>query len=185
LLAKHFSNVSAASTSSSNKTAAFFASAPKRKVPTDPKKLAQFQKVEFMKMRHRAVPADPRDKPGSIGIEQRLHVRVSCEGDPEAAQKVFWFRKVSRGHVNFFLRRVFRFSVTLTFLSIKTVGTGRALDMLARHFNAQATTVSTTHSFVSIFLFTAFKAITSVSTQNGQPGRVNSIRNGSTSPRAD
>ncbi|KAH9999028.1 hypothetical protein BJV77DRAFT_978537 [Russula vinacea] len=95
LLAKHFSSVSS-STSSNNRAA----SAPKRK-------------VEFMKMRHRAVPADPRDKPGSIGIDQRLHIRVSCDGDPEAAQKIFWFRK--------------------------TVGTGRALDMLARHFNVQAT----------------------------------------------
>jgi hypothetical protein len=93
LLAKHFSGV-AASPSSVNKAA----SAPKRKVPTDPKKLAQFQKVEFMKMRHRAVPADPRDKPGSIGIDQRLHVRVSCDSDPEAAQKIFWFRKVSHCH---------------------------------------------------------------------------------------
>jgi hypothetical protein len=52
-----------------------------------------------MKMRHRAVPADPSDKPGSIGIDQRMHVRVSCEGDPEAAQKIFWFRKVSLGHL--------------------------------------------------------------------------------------
>jgi hypothetical protein len=49
-----------------------------------------------MKMRHRAVPADPRDKPGSIGIDQRLHVRVSYESDPERVQKIFWFRKVSR-----------------------------------------------------------------------------------------
>lgn len=114
LLAKHFSNVSAtSSTSGSNKTVS--ASAPtKRKVPTDPKKLAQFQKVEFMKMRHRAVPADPSDKPGSIGIDQRLHVKVSCEDDPQAAQKIFWFRR--------------------------TVGTGRALDMLARHFNFPTTT---------------------------------------------
>jgi len=107
LLAKHFS--SAAATSSNHR----LASAPTRKVPTDPKKLAQFQKVEFMKMRHRAVPADPRDKPGSIGIDQRLHVRVNCDSDPEAAQKIFWFRK--------------------------TVGTGRALDMLARHFDVQTT----------------------------------------------
>jgi hypothetical protein len=51
-----------------------------------------------MKMRHRAVPADPSDKPGSIGIDQRLHVRVSyeLESDPEATPKIFWFRKVSR-----------------------------------------------------------------------------------------
>jgi len=65
-----------------------------------------------MKMRHRAVPADPRDKPNSIGIDQRLHVRVSYESDPEV-QKIFWFRK--------------------------TVGTGRALDVLARHFNVPTT----------------------------------------------
>ncbi|KAI0003320.1 hypothetical protein BJV74DRAFT_764632 [Russula compacta] len=121
LLAKHFSN---AAVTSSHRPA----SAPRRKVPTDPKKLAQFEKVEFMKMRHRAVPADPRDKPGSIGIDQRLHVRVSCEGDPEATQKIFWFRK--------------------------SVGTGRALDLVARHFNVQAAAVST--DFVaSVFLFTA------------------------------
>ena len=77
-------------------------SAPsKRKVFTDPKKVAQLQKVEFMKMRHRAVPADPRDKPGSVGIDQRLHVRVSHESDPEGAQKIFWFRKVSHLDVDF------------------------------------------------------------------------------------
>ena len=44
------------------------------------------------------------------------------------------------------------------FLSNKTVGTGRALDMLARHFSVQATTVST-HSVASIFLFTAPKPL--------------------------
>ena len=99
LLAKHFSSVSAASTSGSNKIASASAAPTKRKVPTDPQKLAQFQKVEFMKMRHRAVPADPSDKPGSIGIDQRLHVRVSCEGDPQATQKIFWFRKVAFGHL--------------------------------------------------------------------------------------
>jgi hypothetical protein len=49
-----------------------------------------------MKMRHRAVPADPRDKPGSIGIDQRLHIRLTYESDPEVAQNIFWFRKVSR-----------------------------------------------------------------------------------------
>ena len=91
-----------------------------------------------MKMRHRAVPADPGDKPGSIGIDQRLHVRVSCEGDPEATQKIFWFRKVCHAIFASFLG-----FCPLIFLSNKTVGTGRALDMLARHFNVQTTTVST------------------------------------------
>ena len=138
LLAKHFSSVSAASSNS--------AFAPtKRKVPTDPKKLAQFEKVEFMKMRHRAVPADPSDKPGSIGIDQRLHVKVNCQGESEAAQKIFWFRKVNSPSSLRFL--------SLIFLCFKTVGTGRALDMLARHFNFQTTTVSA-RSLVSIFLLT-------------------------------
>jgi hypothetical protein len=44
------------------------------------------------------------------------------------------------------------------FLSNKTVGTGRALDMLARHFNVQTTTVSTT-PVASIFLFTGSKPL--------------------------
>ena len=39
----------------------------------------------------------------------------------------------------------------------KTVGTGRALDMLTRHFNVQATTVSTRLVAFDIFLFTALK----------------------------
>ncbi|KAH9967931.1 hypothetical protein BC827DRAFT_1258134 [Russula dissimulans] len=137
LLAKHFSSTS---TTSSNKRPA---SAPKRVVPTDPKKLAQFQKVEFMKMRHRAVPIDPRDKPSSIGIDQRLHIRVSYEGDPDAVQKIFWFRK--------------------------TVGTGRALDMLARHFNVRATTAT----------------IMSVTAQHYWTGRGHRIGDRSTSSRAD
>ena len=131
LLAKHFSGATA---TSSNKRPA---SAPsKRKVPTDPKKLAQLQKVEFMKMRHRAVPADPRDKPSSIGIDQRLHVRVSYESDPEV-QKIFWFRKVSHLNVGFLF--FYPLKVPLN----KTVGTGRALDVLARHFNVPTTMVST------------------------------------------
>jgi hypothetical protein len=88
LLAKHFPSVA---TGSSNKPV----DGPSRKVPTDPKKLVQFQKVELMKMRHRAVPADPKDKPGSIGIDQRLHVKVRCKGDREMVEKIFWFRKVA------------------------------------------------------------------------------------------
>jgi len=64
-------------------------------------------------MRHRAVPADPKDKPGSVGVDQRLHVKVRCNGDCKGVEKVFWFRK--------------------------SVGTGRALDMLARHFNVRTT----------------------------------------------
>jgi hypothetical protein len=78
-----------------------------RKVPTDPKKLAQFLKVELMKMRHRAVPADPKDKPGSIGIDQRLHVKVHCKGDHEPVEKIFWFRKVASVPLVLFIFHIF------------------------------------------------------------------------------
>ncbi|KAH9977268.1 hypothetical protein BGW80DRAFT_1167154 [Lactifluus volemus] len=108
LLAKHFPSLA---TGSSSKPV----NGAPRKVPTDPKKLAQFLKVELMKMRHRAVPADPKDKPGSIGIDQRLHVKVHCKGDREPVEKIFWFRK--------------------------TVGTGRAIDILAHQFNIRNTAV--------------------------------------------
>ncbi|KAI9456237.1 hypothetical protein BJY52DRAFT_1171572, partial [Lactarius psammicola] len=108
LLAKHFPNAGAASSNRATATAT-------RKMPTDPKKLAQLQQVELMRMRHRAVPADPKDKPSSVGVDQRLHIKVSCRGDREGVEKTFWFRK--------------------------SVGTGRALDMLARHFNVRTTGV--------------------------------------------
>ncbi|KAH9056634.1 hypothetical protein EDB87DRAFT_1687078 [Lactarius vividus] len=103
--AKHFPNAGAAS---SNR-----ATTSTRKIPTDPKKLAQLQQVELMRMRHRAVPADPKDKPGSVGVDQRLHVKASYRGDREGVEKTFWFRK--------------------------SVGTGKALDLLARHFNVRNT----------------------------------------------
>lgn len=43
-----------------------------------------------MKMRRRAIPGDPKDKPSSTAIGERLHVRVTAEG----VEKVLWFRKV-------------------------------------------------------------------------------------------
>jgi hypothetical protein len=67
------------------------------KVPTDPKKFAQYQKVELMKMRHRAIPGNPQDRTSSPPIDQRLHVNVRV--DPEVSgdgekERSFWFRKV-------------------------------------------------------------------------------------------
>lgn len=56
----------------------------------------------------------------------------------------------------FFLRRGPRFLPAHTVLN-KTVGTGRALDMLARHFNVQATTVSTRPDVFDVFLLMALK----------------------------
>ena len=62
----------------------------KHKPPRDPAKLAQWQKVELMKMRHRAVPGDPKDRNTSILPDQRHHVKVVIDN----AEKIFWFRKV-------------------------------------------------------------------------------------------
>ncbi|KAF8197370.1 hypothetical protein BJ912DRAFT_72401 [Pholiota molesta] len=59
----------------------------RKKPPTDPVQLAQWQKMEVMKMRHRAVPADPKDKAASLPPDQRLHVRVMV-GEKE---NIFWF----------------------------------------------------------------------------------------------
>ncbi|KAJ3567121.1 hypothetical protein NP233_g6567 [Leucocoprinus birnbaumii] len=59
------------------------------KLPTDPAKLAAHRKVEVMKMRHKAVPLDPKDKSASPPLDQRLHVKVAF-GEHE---KVFWIRK--------------------------------------------------------------------------------------------
>jgi len=39
-----------------------------------------------MKMRHRAIPGDPKDKSASLPPDQRVHVKVAMD-------KVFWFRK--------------------------------------------------------------------------------------------
>jgi hypothetical protein len=47
-----------------------------------------------MKMRHRALPVDPKDKSTSVDIDQRFHLQVIFEGDPSTT-KVFWFRKVN------------------------------------------------------------------------------------------
>jgi hypothetical protein len=64
------------------------------RTPSDPKRRAQLQKVEMMKIRHRAIPGDPKDKPSSV--DQRLHVHVRLD-DPSFPGKdgIFWFRQVS------------------------------------------------------------------------------------------
>ncbi|KAG2020621.1 hypothetical protein CC2G_005942 [Coprinopsis cinerea AmutBmut pab1-1] len=65
----------------------------KKKPPTDPVKLAQWKKVELMKLRHRAVPADPKDKGTSPPVDQRLAVSVLYDGE----EKPFWLRKSVSG----------------------------------------------------------------------------------------
>jgi hypothetical protein len=50
-----------------------------------------------MKMRHHAIPGDVKDKPSSVLVDQRLHVKVKLD-DPRHAGKegMFWFRKVKK-----------------------------------------------------------------------------------------
>ena len=87
------------------------------KPPTDPAKLLQWRKMEVMKMRHRAVCGDPKDKTASLPPDQRLHVKIHFQD----ADKVFWFRKV---------RDFQRLSAVQLFQSLKNVVAGRALDLL-------------------------------------------------------
>ncbi|KAF8212515.1 hypothetical protein K438DRAFT_1663497, partial [Mycena galopus ATCC 62051] len=94
LLAKHFP-------SAKPKAGATRRAPPK--IPTDPVKLAQFRKLELMKMRHSAVPVDPKDKTTGIPQEDRVHFKVTV--DDSDTEKVFWMRK--------------------------SMGTGRVLDLLA------------------------------------------------------
>jgi hypothetical protein len=66
------------------------------KLPTDPKKLAQLHKVSLMKMRHKAVPGDPKDKGSTVPVDERIHVSVRSEmtGQPPR-EIILWYRKVS------------------------------------------------------------------------------------------
>ncbi|GLB35272.1 putative AN1-like Zinc finger [Lyophyllum shimeji] len=83
------------------------------KVPTDPVKLAQYRKIELMKMRHRASPGDPKDSSTSAPLEERLHVKVVVAN---GAEKLFWFRK-------------------------RTIA-GKVLDLLANHFKMKTSNES-------------------------------------------
>jgi len=59
-----------------------------KKLPTDPFKLEQYQKMECLKMRQRASPGDPKFS-GFVPPDQRLHLRISIDD----VERVFWFRK--------------------------------------------------------------------------------------------
>ncbi|KAJ2933957.1 hypothetical protein H1R20_g3120, partial [Candolleomyces eurysporus] len=83
----------------------------KKKVPTDPVKLAQYQKVQLMKMRHSAVPVDPKDKGVSLPPDQRLTLNVVYE----KTEKPFWFRR--------------------------SMSTGKAVDLLSAQFKAPSSSV--------------------------------------------
>ncbi|KIJ69537.1 hypothetical protein HYDPIDRAFT_106183 [Hydnomerulius pinastri MD-312] len=103
ILAQNFS-----STSTSSHTPVVARRA--KKAPTDPKKLAQLQKVNLMKMRHKAIPGDPKDRGSTLSVDLRLHVNVRSELTGKSSKEiVFWFRK--------------------------SMVTGKALDLAAGHFS--------------------------------------------------
>ncbi|TRM56619.1 hypothetical protein BD626DRAFT_575483 [Schizophyllum amplum] len=79
-----------------------------KKPPTDPVKLAQYRKIEAMKMRHKAQPVDPRDT--NAPLSERLHVYARASEQTDT--KIFWVRK--------------------------TMGTGRALDCFASQLQPTA-----------------------------------------------
>ncbi|KAF7359509.1 AN1-type zinc finger protein 1 [Mycena sanguinolenta] len=106
LLAKNFPSTSAKK--------AVTARRPPTKIPTDPVKLAQFRKLESMKMRQSAVPVDPKDKTAGIPQEERVHVKVAI--DNSDTEKVFWVRK--------------------------SMGTGRVLDLIASQLGISSSDAS-------------------------------------------
>ncbi|KAM5535570.1 hypothetical protein V8D89_010737 [Ganoderma adspersum] len=71
------------------------------------RKEAQQRQLTVMRMRHKAQPGNPKDTPAAVPVEQRLHIKVTQASLP-SSELIFWFPK--------------------------TIGTGRALDMLATHF---------------------------------------------------
>lgn len=64
-------------------------------LPTDSQKLAQLRKVNLMKLRHKAVPGDPKDRSSTVPVDQRFHVTVRLEIFGRSAKEIaLWFRKV-------------------------------------------------------------------------------------------
>lgn len=89
-----------------SKTAQSVVPAKRKAPPKDPKKAAQLRQVELMKMRHKAQPADSRDKNKHVPVDQKLHLKVRAE--EKGVENIFWFSK--------------------------TIIAGRALDLLASQF---------------------------------------------------
>jgi hypothetical protein len=78
-----------------------------RNLPPDSQKLAQLRKVNLMKLRHKAVPGDPKDRGSSVPVDQRIHVTVRLEILGQSTEEiVLWFRKVMWVHTNHLLSNV-------------------------------------------------------------------------------
>jgi hypothetical protein len=110
---------------------------PLHRIPTDPKKLAQFQKVQLMKMRHRAEPGDPKEGATSVPLDQRLHVMVKTDVDP-VQEKTLWFRKVGKVLLG-------NLEVEHSSSAEQSTGAGKALDLISTQLG-----LSGSESFVCI-----------------------------------
>ncbi|KAH7103786.1 hypothetical protein BKA62DRAFT_742232 [Auriculariales sp. MPI-PUGE-AT-0066] len=120
LLERYFRDIPKQSGSSAQSTVA-----RTPKPPTDPTKLARYEALELMKLRHRAKPADPKDL--NVPQPDRVHVRVNQIGRPAADNKLLWFKKVciptpERGDL-------------VAHYSTQSISTGRAVDLCAALFN--------------------------------------------------
>ncbi|KAJ3770936.1 hypothetical protein FB446DRAFT_646151 [Lentinula raphanica] len=78
--------------------------------PTDPAKLAQFRKLELMKLRQRAYPLDPKHQKSTIPVDQRRFFKASMDNKPT---KDLWMEK--------------------------SVITGKVFDLLIAQFEIQST----------------------------------------------
>ncbi|KAF8553403.1 hypothetical protein OG21DRAFT_1441965 [Imleria badia] len=66
-----------------------------RNLPPDSQKLAQLQKVNLMKLRHKAVSGDPKDRSSTVPVDQRIHITVRLEVLGQTTKEsALWFRKV-------------------------------------------------------------------------------------------
>lgn len=65
-------------------------------MPTDPAKLAKLRAIELMKMKHKAVAADPSQAKGSgIQPKDKIHLRiVYAPSAGTRSEKVLWYLKV-------------------------------------------------------------------------------------------
>ncbi|KAL0071627.1 hypothetical protein AAF712_001484 [Marasmius tenuissimus] len=103
LLAKHFP---------AKDTGQSQTSSTKATKPADAKS-AQLRKLEMMKIRHKAIPVDPKDK-ATVPVTQRRFVKAKVDGKSE--EKIYWAQK--------------------------TVSTGKVFDLLATGFGIPSSRLS-------------------------------------------
>lgn len=101
----------------------------RRNLPPDSQGLVQLKEVNLMKLRHKAVPGDPKDRGSMVPIDQRLHATVRLEVIGKSAKEItLWFRKVMWIRTKPSLSNAPQIMVA-----------GRALDLVVQHFGISHT----------------------------------------------